>query len=219
MTDQSYCFFRLADCLWDLANGLESADRLPIIGRRLADSPPTSICKMSHSNLADCQPIIGGQSTDRRRIFFNEMLCNLFFKIVLFFLPLESGDIETNPGPYNINHSLFIVHSNIRSIRNKFNYLAENSLDFDILCFNESHLDANITTESLIMSSKYDIPYRKDRTNQGGGLLMYLYCELAHTRIIGFETSLWVENKFSNFLCFASFCAHLLCNIEQFQLQ
>ena len=29
------------------------------------------------------------------------------------------------------------------------------------MCFSESHLDANITTESLIMSSKYDIPYRK----------------------------------------------------------
>ena len=49
------------------------------------------------------------------------------------------------------------------------------------------------------MSSKYDIPYRKDRTNHSGGLLMYLSCELAHTRIIGLETlwneSLWVEIK------------------------
>ena len=35
------------------------------------------------------------------------------------------------------------------------------------------------------MSSKYDIPYRKDRTNHGGGLIMYLSCELAHTRVIG----------------------------------
>ena len=57
----------------------------------------------------------------------------------------------------------------------KFDYLAENFIDFDILCFS----DANITTESLIMSSKYDIPYRKDRTNHGGGLLMYLSYELA----------------------------------------
>ena len=67
------------------------------------------------------------------------------------------------------------------------------------MCFSESHIDANITTESLIMSSKYDIPYRKDRTNHGCGLLMYLSCELAHTRIIGLETflndSLWVEIK------------------------
>ena len=58
---------------------------------------------------------------------------------------------------------------------------------------------ANITTESLIMSSKYDIPKRIDRTNHGGGLLMYLSCELAHKRILGLETfwyeSLWVEIK------------------------
>ena len=67
------------------------------------------------------------------------------------------------------------------------------------MCFSESHLDASIATESLIMSSKYDIPYRKDRTNNGDSLLMYLSCELAHTRIIGFETlwneSVWVEIK------------------------
>ena len=56
------------------------------------------------------------------------------------------------------------------------------------MCFSESHLEANITTESLIMSSKDDISYKKDRTKRGGGLLMYLSCELAHTRIIGLET-------------------------------
>ena len=36
-------------------------------------------------------------------------------------------------------------------------------------------------------------------TEHGGGLFMYLSCELAHTRIIGLETfwneSLWVEIK------------------------
>ena len=61
-----------------------------------------------------------------------------------------------NPGPDTINSSLSILHSNIRSIRNKLDYITENFLDFDILSFTESHLDANITTESLIMSSKYD---------------------------------------------------------------
>ena len=75
------------------------------------------------------------------------MVCNLYFKIVLIFLLLKSGDIEMNPGPNNINNYLSILHSNIRSIRNKFDYLTENVLDFDILCFSESHLDANITTD------------------------------------------------------------------------
>ena len=49
------------------------------------------------------------------------------------------------------------------------------------------------------MSSKYDIPYRKDRTNHGRGLLMHLSCGHAQTRIIDLETfwneSLWVEIK------------------------
>ena len=71
------------------------------------------------------------------------------------FLLFESGDIEMNPGPNSPNNSLSFLHSNIRSIRNEFDYLTENFLDFDILYFSESHLDANINTESLIMSSKY----------------------------------------------------------------
>ena len=63
----------------------------------------------------------------------------------------------------------------------------------------ESQLDANITTEFLNMSSKYDIPCRKDRVNHGGGLLIYLSCGLAHTLIIVLETFwnelIWVEIK------------------------
>ena len=49
------------------------------------------------------------------------------------------------------------------------------------------------------ISSKYDIPYRKDRTNHGRGLLMHLSCGHAQTRIKDLETfwneSLWVEIK------------------------
>ena len=42
-------------------------------------------------------------------------------------------------------------------------------------------------------------PTEKNRTNHGGGLFIYLSCELVHTRIIGLETflneSLWIEIK------------------------
>ena len=34
--------------------------------------------------------------------YFHEMVCNLYFKIVLNLLLLESGDIEMNLGPNNI---------------------------------------------------------------------------------------------------------------------
>ena len=104
-----------------------------------------------------------------------------------------AGDIEMNPGPNIINNSLSILHSNISSIRNKLDYIIEKFLDFDILRSTKSHLDANITTESLIMSSKYDIPFRIDRTNHVGGLLMYLSCEITHNRILGLET-FWNES-------------------------
>ena len=53
---------------------------------------------------------------------FNEMVCNLYFKIVLILLLLKSEDIEMNPGPNNVINSLSILHSNIRNIRNKFDY-------------------------------------------------------------------------------------------------
>ena len=108
----------------------------------------------------------------------------------------EAGDIERYLGSNTINISLSILHCNIRSIRNKLDYITENLLDFDILFFCKSHLDANISSS---LSSKYDIPYRKDRTNHGGGLFMHLSCKLANTRVKGLETfkneSLWVEIK------------------------
>ena len=66
------------------------------------------------------------------------------------------------------------------------------------MCFSESQLDAYISTETMIMSSKYDIPYRKDRTNFGGGLFMFLSYELTYTIIIGLET----------------FCNESLCNLS-----
>ena len=51
---------------------------------------------------------------------------------MLILLLLKAGDIEMNPGSDTINSSLSILHSNIKSIRNKFDYITENFLDFDI---------------------------------------------------------------------------------------
>ena len=114
------------------------------------------------------------------------------FKIVLILLLLEAGDLERNPGPKTSNYPLSILHCSIRIIHNKVDYITENLLDFYVLCLSEFHLDANISTESLIMSYKYDILYRKDRTNHGGGLLMYLSCEFDHTRVTGLK-KFWNE--------------------------
>ena len=39
-------------------------------------------------------------------LVFNNIVCNLYFKIVLISLLLEAGDVEMNPGPVTTNSSL-----------------------------------------------------------------------------------------------------------------
>ena len=128
-----------------------------------------------------------------------DLVNNLDFKLLLLFLILEAGDVEKNPGPNTTEHSLSIIHSNIRSIRNKFDFITEYFLDFDILCFAETHLDVNILSDSLILTDKFDAPYRKDRSNHGGGLLVYLSHELVHKHRLDLEgywnESTWAEIK------------------------
>ena len=105
-----------------------------------------------------------------------------FFSILL----LMSGDVESTSGP--IEHCLSIIHSNIRSIWNKLEFIKNNLLDFDVLCFTESHLDASIDSSSLnILSDVYDVPYRKYRTNHGGGILVYLNENIISQRMADLE--------------------------------
>ena len=86
------------------------------------------------------------------------------------------------------NTSRFVNSSlDIRSIRNKLYFITENFFDFDILCFSETHFDDLVPLE-LLKLENFDEPYRNDRTNHGGGVLMYLNSCLAHTRRPGLET-------------------------------
>ena len=77
-----------------------------------------------------------------RKIFV--MMSNMLMFLLLLFL---AGDVEKNPGPMGTpvsdtnNKSLTIVHSNIRSLRNKINYISDIIEDFDIVFFTETHLD------------------------------------------------------------------------------
>ena len=124
---------------------------------------------------------------------------NYHFFFILFMLLLEAFDIEQNPGPNNFTADLSILHLNIRSIRNKLDYIKDNFLDFDILCFSETHLDVQISNEFLLLSDTFDEPYRKDRTNHGGGVMIYLNSQLIHVRRTDLEIfcdeSIWVEIK------------------------
>ena len=45
------------------------------------------------------------------------------------------------------------MHLNIRSSRHKIDYILDNFTGIDILCFSETHLDFNVSTESLRFSN------------------------------------------------------------------
>ena len=107
--------------------------------------------------------------------------CNNFFTIILLLLLLRAGDVERNSGPDQTTHDLSILQLNIRSIRNKLDFIKDNFMDSSILCFTETHLDINIQTDFLHIPD-YSETYRKDRNCHGGGILMYLNSELVHNR-------------------------------------
>ena len=67
---------------------------------------------------------------------------------------LLSGNIETNPGPLvthqNEADCLSMLHLNTRRFRHKLDYIKENFLDFDVLCFTATHLTNDVTSDMLI---------------------------------------------------------------------
>ena len=88
-------------------------------------------------------------------------------------LLLMCGDVESNPGPKFPRYSISILHLNIRSTRQKIDFIKDNLLDDDILCFTESHLNEDVLTDSISLDN-FTVPYRKDRTNRGMGILVFI---------------------------------------------
>ena len=119
--------------------------------------------------------------------------------LLILLIILQAGDVERNPGPVSSGKSflLSILHCNIRSVRNKLNFIRDEFLDFNILCFTETHLNNVVTDSFLCLSDSFDTPYRKDRTSHGGGILVYLNKDLVHSRVADLEVycneSIWVK--------------------------
>ncbi len=113
-------------------------------------------------------------------------------------LLILAGDVETNPGPFNDIGCLSILHQNIRSIRNKFDYVKDNFLDFDIICFTETHLTTDIDSLSLQLDG-FDKLFRKDLSAHSGGLAIYASSNFRPKRIDHLENilpeSIWIEIK------------------------
>ena len=133
-------------------------------------------------------------------------MVNLAFSVVLLLLVLMSGDVSENPGPdlesistvTGNTCSLSILHLNIRSIRNKINYIEENFNDFDILCFTETHLGDTVSNDDIYIEGFHLVSYRKDVSPHSSGILVYVSQGLATIRKpeleCHLEESLWIEN-------------------------
>ena len=110
----------------------------------------------------------------------SKSIFNLEFSLVVFLLVLLSGDVSENPGPENsktssqTSNSLSSLHLNIWSIRNKLEYINENLIDFNVLCFTETHLDVDVNNEDIFIEGFNLVPYRKGVTAQSSGLLVYV---------------------------------------------
>lgn len=120
-----------------------------------------------------------------------------FYKLIILLICM---DIHTNPGPTtNDIHSLDIIHLNTRSIRNKMDNMSPVADSFHIACFIETHLDADVASYTLLLDG-FDEPLRKDRTQHGGGLMIYMSSMLKYRRRHDLENpiieTLWVEVNF-----------------------
>jgi hypothetical protein len=82
---------------------------------------------------------------------------------------LLSNDVAENPGPYNKVSDLTMFHWNVRSVRNKIEYLETICLGSSIVCITESHLDDKVSTKDILIPG-YLEPFRNNRNYFGGGV-------------------------------------------------
>ena len=108
---------------------------------------------------------------------------NALFLLFTLHLILLVGNIESNPGSHELSQSISennhtdrcisLCNINIHSIRNTMEFLEISLNDFDILVVTETHLDNQINDSDITLDSFPNIIHRKDRSNSGGGLLIY----------------------------------------------
>ena len=126
---------------------------------------------------------------------------------MIYFLLIECNTDIINPGP-NVNtrgrgsfsdlaeNNISVVNLNIRSIRNKIDWLQTFVDETDIVTITESHLDDTVTSENIKLDS-FSLPLRKDRSNMGGGLLIYTKEDVICTPKPEFQNdideTLWAE--------------------------
>ena len=126
----------------------------------------------------------------------------MIYKLTLLLMCM---DVHPNPGPTpSDNSSLDILHLNTRSIRYKIEYLSVLLESYHILCFSETHLDANVDTSSQAKEG-FDTPIRKDRTRNGGGIMVTVSELLKYKRREDLENNrfetIWIEVNWKSKIC------------------
>ena len=126
----------------------------------------------------------------------------VFLLFVLQYI-LIIGNVEVDPSPELINHSsvsdnsISICNINIRSARNKLDFLNNFTDEFDIIAVTETHLHPNISNTDIEIDSFSKNIIRKDRNKAGGGLLIYFKDYISVIRKHELENhideSIWVE--------------------------
>ena len=112
-------------------------------------------------------------------------------------------------------------------MRNKIKNLLFLTSEFDILCFTETHLDANILDRDLAIAG-FSTIFRKDRNCFGGGVMVYISDSLKPMRESPNTTCkcIWLEicnHTFNIFLCCtyrppnsdSSFWENIKCSTRQ----
>lgn len=146
--------------------------------------------------------------------FILPCILNIEFSVIALLLVIMSGDVLENPGPElntSLNSdSLSIIHLNIRSIRNKLDYIQEYLTDFNILCFTETHLNHDISNDDIFLEGFQPVIFRKDVSPHSAGLLIYVAEGLIAVHRpdleVNLDESLWIEIRHKGE-------PYLICNI------
>lgn len=118
------------------------------------------------------------------------VLENLHYFTIVRLLIMLANDIHLNPEPYEDNGCFSIIHQNIRSIRNKLDFIKDNFVDnFDVIRCTETHLSQDILDSTLKLEGLGDM-FRKDVSSHSGGIIVYCNSSLQPKRLLDLETIL-----------------------------
>ena len=83
---------------------------------------------------------------------------------------------------------LTIAHSNINSLRNKFEFLISLIKDnIDVLMISDTKLDQSFPTTQFMING-FSAPFRLDRNDKGGGIILYIRDDIP-SRLVSTESS------------------------------